>query len=109
MEERILRMDRKHPLGLLYSLGVAPLRIGTMGSILLMSPDINGSNFYTHCVVDEWRASRCRGLPIIGRSVVSVICLNRWPLLAQFIDLGHKYRRGIIDVISKIVWLSLNS
>ena len=48
MEERMLRMNRKHPLDLLCCPDVVPLHMGTTGSILLISPDLNGSKIYTH-------------------------------------------------------------
>ena len=98
MEERMLRMNCRHPLGLLCCPGVVPLHIGTMGSTLLMSSDIDGSKIYTHCVVDKRRASWCRGFPIFPeRSIVNVVALGRRP---QLIDLGPKYSRGIKNVIS---------
>ena len=106
MEERMLRMNRKHPLGILCCPGVVPLHMGTIGSILLMSPDVNGSKIYTHwsCIIDNWRALWCRGLPTAEQSTVSTIRFNRHLALpTQFSDLGHK-----ITVISKVVRLSYN-
>ena len=84
-------MNRRHRLGLLCCPGVVPLRIGSIGSTLLVSSDIDGSKIYTHCVVDKRRASWCWCLPIFPeRSIVR----------PQLIDLGPKYSRGITNVIS---------
>ena len=91
-------MNRRHRLGLLCCPGMVPLRIGTIGSTLLVSSDMDGLKIYTHCVVDKPRASWCWCLPIFPeRLIVSIVAFGRQP---QLIDLGPKYSRGITNVIS---------